>query len=78
MMNNENGLPTQVRIFMEKYLHNDEERALFLETYCALKNVQEQATFLESVQEVPTAAEIEAAAVELEQLPTQLRRNQSN
>jgi anti-sigma factor RsiW len=76
-MNNENGLnglPPEVRKFMDKYLATEEDRALFLAGYQALKSDAERAHFHQLIDEPVDEAEIQEAI----DFHERLKRNQSN
>jgi hypothetical protein len=73
-MNNENGLPAEVQKFMDKYLHTEQERQLFIKDYQQLQSAQARADFLRSTAAVPTEAEIQDA----EAAHTALRQSENN
>ena len=56
-MNNENGLPAEVRKFMDTYLVTEADRRLFLETYTALQSEIARQKFLADYAESPADAE---------------------
>jgi len=52
-MNSENGLPAEIQRFVDKYLHSEAERALFLEEYRRQVNERDRQAFLTRHTEPP-------------------------
>jgi len=59
-LNQENGLPPEVRKFMDKYLPGEAAKQAFLRQYAALKNEQDRRRFLDRYADEPTNEEAEA------------------
>jgi hypothetical protein len=73
-MNNEDGgFPPEVQKFLDKYLHTEADRQLFIDTYTALQDEQQRRALLAACAEVPTEEELDEAEAEFERYKQSLQ-----